>query len=1067
MVDLRIVDAPVLLQESITDDVKMPTGGLGNYAIRLGDLVWYVVAKENLASKSYVDTSSKGVQDSLDVHIADKDNPHKVTKVQVGLGNVDNTADVDKPVSNATKSAIITATTDMATKTYVNQKDGDLATLATTDKTNLVKAINEVNDNTKGVVALYDKNVSTGAGANGWTTDLVVDGNQTQTQINLYGAKTYDIPNNGYLVGGLVRLDNGDIVKSTIPNNTNNPNVNMMGWKRIKDNGTKFLYADEIGLTKWSEFKKPPYTTQEYEQAYNNGINLGDAIKLAKASGFSEVVLEHGNYPLLYRNEVGTTNMVDALKTGSIYLSSLHGITIDLNQSTLFCLFDSSTKNPYNKTPSSQAAYASPGALITIDNSRGVVFQNGILRGDQYMRSWVTDEKETEQTYGIKCGQNNRGFRFKNMKFTGFRGDGIQGYARGYPIGNSTDLETWSAGGLDLTTGYSIEKVGAYKSKRLDLRGANIIDNRVQLMTVAARKIGFRSTYIDVFFYNANGDFLQVYKSEQASDIQIPSNATYIQFVAYEDERTTPTVTYSSLSFGIQLHTGMSWGFIVEGDCEFYENHRGGISNLGGGLVVEAGARFYDSGFFSKLGFPAYSHTTQYGINLEDTYINDLSVDGVRFDRVPTGVISNTRHLNVNNCKFLNNYYSAIAVFGSNRVDVTGCNIENTGPSALSSAIEYYGASNDQAYAQINIHDNTLLNTGIRMEVSEFSKVKLSLDGNHVYRGKFIAVGNGENLTVHNNTVRQTSGAGVNHRGLYIKGAASASNNTLLDTPFQTLTGVVYSTFDSMFGSNNGVDVRGSLVIKPANPANTPVNINGVTYNAIGSAIHYCRLDCNESIGDFVGTTDKFNLQSCNFSSVKTGCYGVAYDAVYISGIVTFKGCNFSRGAFIEHTLRSASDVVSKYIFVDCDFNLTESTRLFYKTYDTGTVQLEFINCTFRSETVKSMAFFSGSLANLTANAVGCTFINVVNTSTALQVQGVAKVTYDPPSLATATQQSTTVTLTGAKLGDNINVSFNKPLQGTRMWAEVTTADTVMVYHRNDTGITVDVASGTLTVKIV
>lgn len=26
MSDLRIVDAPVLLQESITDDVKMPTG---------------------------------------------------------------------------------------------------------------------------------------------------------------------------------------------------------------------------------------------------------------------------------------------------------------------------------------------------------------------------------------------------------------------------------------------------------------------------------------------------------------------------------------------------------------------------------------------------------------------------------------------------------------------------------------------------------------------------------------------------------------------------------------------------------------------------------------------------------------------------------------------------------------------------------------------------------------------------------------------------------------------------------------------------------------------------------
>lgn len=106
--------------------------------------MWYVITKEQLANKSYVDLSSKGVKDSLDEHIADKTNPHKVTKEQVGLGNVDNTADIDKPVSNAVSSAIITATTDMATKAYVNSKDGNLSTLSTTDKTSLVKAINEV-----------------------------------------------------------------------------------------------------------------------------------------------------------------------------------------------------------------------------------------------------------------------------------------------------------------------------------------------------------------------------------------------------------------------------------------------------------------------------------------------------------------------------------------------------------------------------------------------------------------------------------------------------------------------------------------------------------------------------------------------------------------------------------------------------------------------------------------------------------------------------------------------------------------------------------------------------------
>ena len=42
----------------------------------------------------------------LDAHIANKNNPHEVTKAQVGLSNVDNTSDANKPISNATANAL-------------------------------------------------------------------------------------------------------------------------------------------------------------------------------------------------------------------------------------------------------------------------------------------------------------------------------------------------------------------------------------------------------------------------------------------------------------------------------------------------------------------------------------------------------------------------------------------------------------------------------------------------------------------------------------------------------------------------------------------------------------------------------------------------------------------------------------------------------------------------------------------------------------------------------------------------------------------------------------------------
>jgi hypothetical protein len=43
---------------------------------------------------------------SYDNHIANKNNPHEVTKAQIGLGNVDNTSDINKPISSATQTAL-------------------------------------------------------------------------------------------------------------------------------------------------------------------------------------------------------------------------------------------------------------------------------------------------------------------------------------------------------------------------------------------------------------------------------------------------------------------------------------------------------------------------------------------------------------------------------------------------------------------------------------------------------------------------------------------------------------------------------------------------------------------------------------------------------------------------------------------------------------------------------------------------------------------------------------------------------------------------------------------------
>lgn len=52
--------------------------------------------------KDALDSTDKLIDD----HIRDFNNPHKVTKDQIGLGNVDNTSDMNKPISTATQMAL-------------------------------------------------------------------------------------------------------------------------------------------------------------------------------------------------------------------------------------------------------------------------------------------------------------------------------------------------------------------------------------------------------------------------------------------------------------------------------------------------------------------------------------------------------------------------------------------------------------------------------------------------------------------------------------------------------------------------------------------------------------------------------------------------------------------------------------------------------------------------------------------------------------------------------------------------------------------------------------------------
>ena len=155
---------------------------------------------DRLKDQAGITSDIDAVQTNLETHINNKSNPHKVTKDQVGLGNVDNTSDANKPISNATQTALngkFSATDGNALKQRVDNIPELVATDITVDSDN--DSVNISLDKTS-----------------------IVDGTLSGTTININSATASK-------AGILVPTDKSKIDKII---------TNGNGTKYLSDNGT-------------------------------------------------------------------------------------------------------------------------------------------------------------------------------------------------------------------------------------------------------------------------------------------------------------------------------------------------------------------------------------------------------------------------------------------------------------------------------------------------------------------------------------------------------------------------------------------------------------------------------------------------------------------------------------------------------------------------------------------------------------------------------------------------------------------------------------------------------------
>lgn len=184
-----------------------------------------------LKDQAGITSDIDAVQTNLETHINNKSNPHKVNKAQVGLGNVDNTSDANKPISTATQNAL---------NSKFNASDGN--------------ALKQRVDNIPELIA----------------TDITVDSDNDSVNISLDKTSIVD----GTLSGTTININSATTSKAGILTPADKTKIDKIitngnGTKYLSDNGT---YKEVSGEGESNIYVFSPTISGNgiSEQDYNN-----------------------------------------------------------------------------------------------------------------------------------------------------------------------------------------------------------------------------------------------------------------------------------------------------------------------------------------------------------------------------------------------------------------------------------------------------------------------------------------------------------------------------------------------------------------------------------------------------------------------------------------------------------------------------------------------------------------------------------------------------------------------------------------------------------------------------
>lgn len=262
---------------------------------------------DGLKDQAGITSDIDGVQTNLETHINNKSNPHEVTKDQVGLSEVDNTSDANKPISTATQNALnskFNASDGNALKQTIENMPNlvvtegrlshknneislsliqqDLKDQANTDS--ILLKFNPATDSTAGIILPSDKSKIDKIITNGDGTKYLADNGQYKTvqggSADIEAIKKYvdDSVTSARSIGYMMQLT--EIDASGLDENTWYP-VTITAGARMCMRAEVLVALDSGTKPSWSTHERGFSTRKIWEFAPSTwGVNAVSDIKV-------------------------------------------------------------------------------------------------------------------------------------------------------------------------------------------------------------------------------------------------------------------------------------------------------------------------------------------------------------------------------------------------------------------------------------------------------------------------------------------------------------------------------------------------------------------------------------------------------------------------------------------------------------------------------------------------------------------------------------------------------------------------------------------------------------------